>query len=89
MRVAKSSAKANERSSVRERMSGRKSRLMLHGDANSDAMIVRTMSVGINLKNEITVAASGSTKRGKAEFKINFPPLVMDFAPMVREFVIR
>ena len=89
MRVAKSSARANERMSVKVRISGRKRRLILQGDASSDAMTVSTARVGINLKNEITVADNGRTKRGKAEFKINFPPLVMDFAPIVKEFVTR
>jgi hypothetical protein len=59
------------------------------GSASVTAITPRTAKVGINLKREITVATSGSTKRGKDELRINLPPLVMDFAPIFTEFVTR
>ena len=89
MRVAKRSASASERIKTNASIGGKSRRLMLSGEAKSDAMTASTTRVGMNLKNDITVADSGSTKRGKAEFKINLPPLVIDFAPIVNEFVTR
>ena len=89
MRVAKSSAKASARTSTNKRISGSKSRAKLIGLARSRVMMARTTRVGMNLKKEMTVAESGRIKRGKAEFRINFPPLVIDFAPIVNAFVTR
>ncbi|CAB4549594.1 unannotated protein [freshwater metagenome] len=70
-------------------MIGKKRRFTLHGEAKKPAITASTTSVGMNRKNEITVADSGKTNRGKAEFKINFPPLVIDFAPIVTALVTR
>ena len=87
--MAKRSANARDSATTRRSTMGMRNKAGLIGSARIIAITPRTTRVGMNLKNDMTVADSGSTNRGNDELRINLPPLVIDLAPIVSEFVTR
>ncbi len=61
----------------------------LNSEPTTALIIRKTKIVGKNLKIAMTTAEIGSITLGKAVFKINLCPAVIDLTPPVREFEIK
>ena len=60
-----------------------------NGEPTIAFMTKKTINVGMNLKIAITTAEIGNMIRGKAVFRINRCPAVIDLTPPVNELATR